>query len=225
MTEPIQSIDALFFDFDGVIVDSTRTKKKAFEILFKDFPDEIVDAVVHYHTLHGGISRVEKIRHAHENIIKAPLTENQIMEWADRYSDLVVQDVIAASWIKGAKEFLDKNALKLPVFMVSGTPEPELKYIVDQRNIGHYFKEILGSPSKKPEHIRSLLAKYELTPENCIFIGDALTDYNAALETGLHFIGIQGDVKFPDTVKPLPDCRGLASAVKKMCPGFCPEIV
>lgn len=28
MTKPIQSIEALFFDFDGVLVDSTRTKSE-----------------------------------------------------------------------------------------------------------------------------------------------------------------------------------------------------
>nr|WP_320190476.1 HAD-IA family hydrolase [uncultured Desulfobacter sp.] len=221
MAEPIiQSIEALFFDFDGVLVDSTRTKKKAFEELFEDFSDEIVDAVVNYHILHGGISRVEKIRHAHKNIIKDPLTENEVMEWADRYSDLVMQDVVRAAWIKGAKDFLDAYASKLPVFVVSGTPEPELKYIVDQRKIGHYFKEILGSPVKKTEHIKILLEKYSLTPKQCVFIGDALTDYNAALETGLQFIGIQGEVNFPDTVKPLPDCQGLESAIKRICPAF-----
>ncbi|MCG8617521.1 MAG: HAD-IA family hydrolase [Desulfobacterales bacterium] len=223
MTEPIQtiqSIQALFFDFDGVLVDSIRTKKRAFEILFKDFSDEIVNAVVLHHALHGGISRVEKIRHAHENIIKDPLTEKEVMEWADRYSDLVVQDVIRAAWIKGAKDFLDAYASKQPVFMISGTPEPELKYIVAQRKIGHYFKEVLGSPVKKPEHIRKLLEKYSLAPKQCVFIGDALTDYNAALETGLQFIGIQGDINFPDTVKPLPDCQGLENAIKKICPAF-----
>ncbi len=216
----MQSVEALFFDFDGVLVDSTHTKKKAFETLFKDFSDEIIKAVVHYHVLHGGISRVVKIRHAHENIIKEPLTEKEVMEWAGRYSDLVVQDVVRAPWIKGAKGFLDAYASKLPVFMVSGTPEPELKYIVDQRKIGHYFKEILGSPVKKTEHIRRLLEKHSLTAKQCVFIGDALTDYNAALETGLRFIGIQGEVNFPDTVKPLPDCQGLESTIKKMCPAF-----
>ncbi len=220
MTKPIQSIEALFFDFDGVLVDSTRTKKKAFETLFKDFSDEIIKAVVRYHKLHGGISRVEKIRHAHANIIKNPLTEKGVMEWSARYSDLVVQEVIRVPWIKGAKAFLDTYSLKLPVFVISGTPETELKYVVDQRKMGHYFKEMLGSPVKKAEHIRSLLEKYSLAPEQCVFIGDALTDYNAALETGLYFIGIQSDVNFPDSVVPLPDCQGLESAIKNLCPAF-----
>lgn len=220
MTEPIQSIEALFFDFDGVLVDSTHTKKKAFETLFKAFSDETINAVVRYHTLHGGISRVEKIRHAHENIIKNPLTENEVMEWSNRYSDLVVQEVIRVPWIKGAKAFLDAYASKLPVFVISGTPETELEYVVDQRKMRHYFKEVLGSPVRKPEHIRKLLAKYSLAPEQCVFIGDALTDYNAALDTGLHFIGIQGEVEFPDTVTPLPDCHGLESAMKNLCPTF-----
>lgn len=220
MIKPIQSVEALFFDFDGVLINSTRTKKRAFQTLFKDFSDEIIKAVVYYHMLHGGISRVEKIRHAHENIIKKPLTEKGVMEWAERYSDLVVEEVIRVPWIKGAKVFLDKYSSKQPVFVISGTPEIELKYVVDQRKMGHYFMEILGSPVKKPEHIRRLLEKYGLVPEQCIFIGDALTDYNAALETGLHFIGIQGEVNFPDTVKPLPDCQGLESAIKKICPAF-----
>lgn len=216
MTEPIQSIEALFFDFDGVLLDSVRTKTKAFETLFKDYPDEIIKTVVRYHKLHGGISRVEKIRHAYENIIKKPLTEKQVMEWADRYSDLVVEEVIRVPWIKGAKAFLEKFGSKRPFFVISGTPEAELKYVVEQRKMNHYFKEVLGSPVKKPEHIRKLLEKYSLAPERCVFIGDALTDYNAALETGLHFIGIQSEVNFPDNVTPLPDCQGLESAITNL---------
>lgn len=220
MTEPIQSIEALFFDFDGVLIDSTRTKKKAFEILFKDFSDETIKAIVSYHMLHGGISRVEKIRYAYDNIIKTPLTEKGVMEWSARYSDLVVQEVIRVPWIKGAKAFLDAYASKLPVFVVSGTPETELKYVVGQRKMSHYFKEVLGSPVRKPEHIRKLLAKYCLAPEQCVFIGDALTDYNAALDTGLHFIGIQGEVRFPDTVTRLPNCQGLERVIKRISPAF-----
>lgn len=83
----------------------------------------------------------------------------------------------------------------------------------------HYFTEILGSPIKKPAHVRALLAAYQLQPTSCVFIGDALTDYHAARETGLHFIGVQGDVDLPDEARMLPDCRALKQAMSKIFPG------
>ena len=78
------------------------------------------------------------------------------MEWVDRVSDLVVEEVVRVPWIKGAKAFLDKYSSKLPVFVISGTPETELKYVVDQRKMSHYFKEVLGSPGKIPPYTGTL---------------------------------------------------------------------
>jgi phosphoglycolate phosphatase-like HAD superfamily hydrolase len=83
--------------------------------------------------------------------------------------------------------------------------------------MGKYFREILGSPIRKPAHIRNLLAAYNLNPENCVFVGDALTDYYAAQETGLSFIGIQGDIEFPDATIVLPDCRELKQKILDVC--------
>jgi len=208
-------LHALFFDFDGVIVDSNATKSEAFRTLFADYDEEIVTEIVAYHQQHGGISRVEKILHAHEHIIKQPLTDAELDDWAGEYSKLVVDKVIAADWIAGAKEFLDGVAATVPVFVISGTPEDELRHIIVKRKMSGYFQEILGSPIRKPEHIRRLLTRYRLVPEHCLFVGDALTDYHAAEETGLHFIGIQGEVAFPQGTIVLPDCQGLQGAVEQ----------
>jgi len=208
-------LQAIFFDFDGVIVDSNATKSAAFRTLFADYGEEIVAEVVAYHQQHGGISRVEKIRYAHEHIIKQPLTEEELASWADAYSKLVVDKVIAVDWIAGAKEFLDGVAVAVPVFVISGTPEDELRHIIVRRKMSGYFQEILGSPTRKPEHIRKLLTRYRLFPEHCLFVGDALTDFNAAKETGLHFIGIQGEVAFPKGTIVLPDCRRLQDVLEQ----------
>jgi phosphoglycolate phosphatase-like HAD superfamily hydrolase len=208
-------LQALFFDFDGVIVDSNATKSEAFRTLFADYGEEIVAEVVAYHQRHGGISRVEKIRYAHEHIIKQPLTAEELAGWAGAYSKLVVDKVIAVEWIAGAKEFLDGVATTLPVFVISGTPEDELRHIIVQRKMSGYFQEILGSPTRKPAHIRKLLTRYRLFPGHCLFVGDALTDFNAAKETGLHFIGIQGEVAFPKGTIVLPDCRGLQGMLEQ----------
>jgi len=201
---------ALFFDFDGVIVDSIQTKTEAFRSLFKDYTDDVIEKVVGYHKLHGGISRVDKIALAHEQYIGAPLPDNELEEWSVRYSDLVVEKVIDVSWIKGAHDFLESTVdAGLHVFVISGTPETELKHIIDRRGISGYFDECLGSPMRKPVHIKNLLEKYALQPSECVFIGDALTDYDAAKETGLHFVGIQGEVDFPKGTLVLGDCRNL----------------
>ena len=120
-----------------------------------------------------------------------------------------MEKVVGANWIAGARECLEAMADNTLLFLISGTPEEELRCIVERRKITGLFAEILGSPVRKPDHIRRLLKDYQLNPAGCVFVGDALTDYNAALETQLHFVGIQGDADFPQGTTILADCRGL----------------
>lgn len=204
---------ALFFDFDGVLVDSTRIKTSAFRELFSDFDEQYILRILDHHRQHGGISRVDKIKYAFEQIMNVPLSEEDHLEYAQRYSEIVVENVIRADWVRGAEEYLELMHDKVPIFVISGTPDDELRHVVEKRHMSHYFKEILGSPVKKPAHVNNLLTIYGLQPERSVFIGDALTDYDAAIETGLHFIGIYSEVDFPEGVCVLPDCTGLRSAI------------
>ncbi len=129
-----RTLRALFFDFDGVIVDSIKTKTEAFRMLFNNYPDDVIQKVLDYHKQHGGISRVDKIALAHEQYIGSPLNEADLKVWSDRYSELVVEKVIEVPWIKGAIEFLDSfRDTAIHIFVISGTPEPELKHIIDKR--------------------------------------------------------------------------------------------
>lgn len=210
---------ALFFDFDGVIVDSVHTKTEAFRTLFQGYSEEIIAKVLEYHRLHGGISRVHKISHAHEYFIGTPLGEDELEQWAKRYSELVVEKVIAEKWITGAREFLEKaSRTELKIFVISGTPEVELRYIIKEKGLEHIFHEQHGSPVRKPDHIRNLLQSYKLKPAECVFIGDAYTDYDAAKETGLYFIGVQGDVEFPQGTMVLENCMSLQTALDSLFP-------
>lgn len=207
------SLQAIFFDFDGVIVNSTSTKTAAFRTLFHEYDNNTIQEIVDYHHLHGGISRVVKIDHAHRNIIGKPLDSAELERWAARYRALVIEEVIKVDWIAGVEQSLKKLTESVPLFVISGTPEEELLEVVERRGMRRFFQEILGSPIKKPAHIGRLLNKYSLTPNRCVFIGDALTDYDAARETGLHFIGIRGEVAFPGGTTVLPDCTLLCDTL------------
>lgn len=210
---------AFFFDFDGVLVDSTETKTNAYKELFKSYGPDIISKIVAYHQQHGGISRVDKIIYAHKHFIDEPFSEKKAAEHAQRYSELVFEKVVRTKWIRGAEEFVKLHFQQIPLFIISGTPEVELTEVVRRRNMGQYFKEVRGAPIRKPEHIRSLVDHYNLNIENCFFIGDALTDYYAAKETGMPFIGIHSEVDFPEGTTVLPDCTTLQETMVEIWKG------
>jgi phosphoglycolate phosphatase-like HAD superfamily hydrolase len=207
---------ALFFDFDGVILDSVAIKTTPFVELFKPYGDQVLSQLLDYHRQHGGISRIEKIKFAHEHLIGKPLSEHELIAWGQRYSQLLADKVVGAAWIPGAREFLEEVNGDIPVFVISGTPETELLQLIEKRNMTAYFTEMRGSPTRKPAHIRDLISRYRLNPDHCVFVGDALTDYNAARETGLLFVGIQGDIEFPEGTVVLPDCTRLKETILQL---------
>ena len=57
----MKSVDAIFFDFDGVILESVEVKGWAFGRLFENHPEH-VDEIVAFHHANGGMSRFDKFR-------------------------------------------------------------------------------------------------------------------------------------------------------------------
>ena len=60
--------------------------------------------------------------------------------------------------------------------------------ICKQRGIVPYFKKIYGSPEEKSYHIKEILIKWHLKSRETVFIGDAVSDREAAIQNQLHFI-------------------------------------
>ena len=57
------SVDAIVFDFDGVLVESVHVKGEAFYQLYEGQGQEIQEKVLAHHLAHGGVSRFDKIKH------------------------------------------------------------------------------------------------------------------------------------------------------------------
>lgn len=170
-------------------------------------------AVVAYHLEHEGISRVEKIRYLHLELLGVDLSEDALAELARQYSRLVKEAVIACSAVPGALDFLERFNAELPLFVVSGTPEEELLDIVKKRKMDKYFTAVHGSPRHKSPIVHELLQGQGLDADRCLFVGDAMTDYRAAKETGLSFIGRVGKGNrdpFPDGTTIIRDLKELS---------------
>jgi len=179
-------IRVIVFDFDGVIADSVNVKTKAFRQLFKDYP-ESSNAIEKFHLENGGISRFDKFRHIYVNIIKKELTKKEFERLCADFNKLVVEDVIRAPFIAGAKDFLDSCKGKYPMYVVSATPDEEIREIVGRRGLEGYFKAVYGSPATKAEHINRILKENSYDKEKLLFIGDSINDYKASYESGVLF--------------------------------------
>jgi HAD superfamily hydrolase (TIGR01549 family) len=109
---------------------------------------------------------------------------------------------VACAEIEGAEQLLQALTQGgTPCFVVSGTPEEELKEIVERRQLSAYFASVHGAPAEKTDILAELIARHGFEPSRCLMVGDAMTDYRAAMDNGVPFLGVAaGASPFPDEV-------------------------
>ena len=180
---------AIFFDFDGVILESIAVKTEAFGKLFEPYGSAVQREVVAYHLAHGGVSRYDKFRYYYQHLLQEPLTPAKMAQLCQYFERLVYDGVLAAPFVVGALEFLECFVDQVDFYIVSGTPHEEINKIVDARELRKFFRSVHGSPTSKGTWVAQLLEKSGLKPEETVFIGDALSDYKGAVQNGVPFIG------------------------------------
>jgi len=203
---------AIFFDFDGVIVESIDIKVQAFQDLYAEHGDEVVRKVIAYHKAHEGISRVIKIKNCHQALLGIDLGETEHRALCQEYATIVEEKVVYCDGVAGALEFLKTRDGRDRFFVASGTPEDELRRITARRALDQFFSGVYGSPKKKDAIVTEILNKFGYDPSQCLFIGDAMTDLDAALATNVPFIGRVGEGRhnpFPTGTRVIQDMTEL----------------
>ena len=205
--------DAVIFDFDGVIVDSVAIKLKAFTDLYAPHGAEVVAKVAAYQLHHGGMSRYLKFKHYEEDLLGRPLDETRLNDLCIRYNAAVEEAVTATPAIAGAEDALRRLSPHMPLFVASGTPEEELRRIVERRGLAGFFVAVRGAPTVKDDLVAEIVGAHRLDPARTLMVGDAITDHDAATRHGLPFLGVVAPGErspFPAPTEVVPDLRGLA---------------
>ncbi len=183
----MKPIDAIFFDFDGVILESVDIKGWAFGKLFENYPQH-VDEIVAFHFANGGMSRFDKFRYIYKNILKESLPDDEFNALCIKFSDLAFKRVLKCEFVPGAIEFLGKHYKKTKFYIISGTPQDEIEHIVEARGLSKYFQGVYGSPTGKSFWAKKIIMQEKLNIAKALFIGDAMSDYEAAKENKLIFV-------------------------------------
>lgn len=204
---------AVFFDFDGVIADSVDVKTAAFSSLYADHGPEVMARVEAYHLANLGMTRFQKIAYFQREFLSGPTDEATINTLANRFGAEVKHRVIAAAEIPGARDTLEMLSGRLPLFVISATPDGELADIIAARGIAHLFTSTHGASRSKPETLAHLLSAHRLDAPTSIMVGDAMADYNAAAKNGVRFVGVVSEGArnpFPAGTATIPNLVGFA---------------
>lgn len=178
----------IIFDFDGVILESTEIKTRAFARLFEHHPEH-VDAVVELHLRHAGVSRYEKFRMIHRDILELPLDDPELERLGTEFSRIALDEILRCPFVPGAREFLEARHRTHELYVASGTPEEELREIVRHRELEPFFRAAYGTPATKDDISRRILAELGAEPHHAVFVGDATSDLEGARAAGVPFVG------------------------------------
>lgn len=211
---------AVFLDFDGVIKESLGVKTAAFAAIFAPWGEEAAARVCAHHKANGGMSRYRKIPFYLREYCADPrmgtpggqaLVDTLLADFAHR----AYAGVLAAPFVPGAEDFIrDCNTQGIPLAVISGTPEEEMRSLIADMGMRANFAAIYGSPRDKRELLEAAMSDFAVKPKETVFVGDSINDYTPAIELGVPFVGrvAQGEADpFPGNVFRITDFTGITA--------------
>jgi phosphoglycolate phosphatase-like HAD superfamily hydrolase len=184
------SYKVIFWDFDGVILNSNAIRDEGFEKVLTDYPEEHIEELMQYHKKNGGLSRYVKFRYFFEEVRGEQISENEVNRWAEKFSEIMVEMLNDRSLlIDETNQYIKENFNKQRMHIVSGSDQNELRYLCKELKIDRYFKSIHGSPTAKSMLVKQVIEKEKYSKEDCLLIGDSINDKEAAENNFIDFKG------------------------------------
>ena len=187
MDEDLGRARAIVYDFDGVLVDSNDLKRDTFYEIW-DRPPASLRALVDQVLARPG-DRFSFIREVHDQLGGRPSLGRDAQHYIERYTRAVEDAILARGLKPDVPPFLEAHVDQIQLIN-SATPEAPLRSIVSRLGLGRWIRETRGRPLDKTGIFAYFMAKYQLTPDEILFVGDAESDYQVARQLGLAFLGI-----------------------------------
>lgn len=211
-------IKAIFFDFDGVILDDAEVKDNAFYDLFPEEFSSILNPIIDAYMKQ---SRKIIIRKCIEEVeSKGLFLPNDYDYYLNKFSEITQEKVLNSSELLGASDSLNSLKEKFDLFVLTATPDEQIDEVIKKRGFTQ-FKEVHGSDlGTKPEVALKLIERYSLKPSEVIFVGDGKNDLACAKKLGFIFIGIVNSLNDfsvnPNIKYKMNDLIGLVDLIERI---------
>lgn len=186
---------ALVLDFDGTLVESGAAKTEAFNALFRPLP--VHAEMMAFHAANPAVPRRTKLQEC-TRLLGQGGDEAVLRDLETRFESLVRERVRACTEVPGAGALVEAFAPRVPTYVASVTPEPELRDHLAHRGWLPLLKGAFGDPPcPKPEALRRVVASERILPHELVVVGDSVSDLEAAKSIGARFVGRDSGQPFP----------------------------
>lgn len=181
------------FDLDGTLIDSLLDLAHSINYVFRtmNLPERSV-ADVKTAIGNGALRLIEELLPDNQQHRK----EEAFNLFLPHYSEHCSENTII---YEGVREYLStlSDSKEINVALLTNKPEEPTQIILDRLDMKKHFKLIIGGdtlPTRKPDPagIEYAMAKFNVTKEETLMIGDSLPDIAAAQAAGVTSIGISG---------------------------------
>jgi beta-phosphoglucomutase len=193
------SLQAIVFDFDGVIADSEPLHLKAFQQMLREAGFDLTSA--DYYARYLGYDDVGLLQ-ALARDRGAPMSDGQMTALVAR-KGAILQGMLHDGHVlfPGAAEFIETAARHVPIAIASGALRHEIVEIIGNAGLQHLFPVVVAAgdtPQSKPSPAPYLLAferlressGADLDPSRCVAIEDSRWGLESARGAGLRCVGV-----------------------------------
>jgi HAD superfamily hydrolase (TIGR01509 family) len=193
-------LQAVIFDFDGVITDSEILHFRAFNVVLSQHGFELTKQ--EYYRDYLGMTDVDCFK-ALIGEGRLPIGESQIPELGRQKTRLFEQLArTEGSIIEGVREFLDMlSKSKVPMAICSGALRAEIELILEEADLRRYFDVVVSAEEVKrgkPDPQGFLLAlkklnqhrKTPIAAEHCVVIEDSHWGLQAAKAAHMRTVAV-----------------------------------
>ncbi len=158
-------LKAVIFDFDGVLADTYDINLKIYREFYPDVTEEEFEGLFKNNPLVNHREWTDKHRYI----------------FAQKQAQLFTKELLR---LHDLVQWLSSRYL---LFIVSSSEDENIKSYLGLGGLNKYFNQILGATThrSKVEKFKLIFSKYNLKPEECLFITDTTGDIKEAKAVGL----------------------------------------
>ncbi len=178
-------IKAIFFDYDGVIVDSFPIVHRVYREICKQLGKECPEDFSEFKKIYGLNSRkmLRNLQFSKEDIDKADVLYNSLIR------------TFQPPLYTGVREVIITLSKKYALYVISSSPHSDVQNKLNGFGLSAHFKKIIGGdigPMSKPAKLLELIESEKLRKDEIVMVGDRPNDFIDAEKAGIEKVLLVG---------------------------------